>query len=232
VVMPIFIVLAFCTYGDVLMSEGDYFRAITEYKRMLFWGYIDSQYAYHNIGKCYSRLQNYEKAMKYYRYAVVRGKKDTVPEILSLDLAYALIRNGNVAAPRLILQSMKSQQAYELYATTFILEGDVRKGCDLLRNRGFPCQYTNPADRALLSAFIPGSGQVLSGHVSEGLVSFLLNMGFCYLTYKSIRARDYPAAALFSSFLLRFYYGNVTMSFRYVQEKNSEQLKETWQKYD
>ena len=222
------IALICSSLADTLMIEKDYFRAITEFKRMLFFGYPDSNHIYHNMGICYSRLQNYEKALVYFGNALLSANIDPISTEHTLDLAYVLSKNKQYEETRLVLQDIENNEAKKLYAMTYVFEGKYREGTSLLASIGLNYQYINPHRNAIFSAIIPGSGQIIAGRIKEGIVSFLLNTGFAYLTYKSLRARDYATSLFYGSLLFRFYKGNISGSYKFAEEKNVEKIEKLY----
>ena len=49
----------------------------------------------------------------------------------------------------------------------------------------------SPFKAKMLSAILPGSGQIYAGQTIQGLRAFLLNMTFGYFAYKSITKKRY-----------------------------------------
>ncbi|MFH1897681.1 MAG: membrane protein insertion efficiency factor YidD [Candidatus Desantisbacteria bacterium] len=76
--------------------------------------------------------------------------------------------------------------------------------------------------RALrLSTFIPGTGQMYSGKVMDGIISFAFNASMVYFVSERVKADDFVGSGLiFSVGLLRFYQGNKVNAYQAAQKYN------------
>jgi TM2 domain-containing membrane protein YozV len=60
-----------------------------------------------------------------------------------------------------------------------------------------------------MSTFLPGSGQIYAGRITNGLISTAFNAAFIYLLVDSIRDKRYVDAAGIYIIGARFYWGNI-----------------------
>lgn len=77
------VILLISTFADELFLKGDYFRALTEYKRELFIGQ-DTINSMKMIAECYKNLGNYDKALYWY------GRLNFIDESFEKEYKYLL----------------------------------------------------------------------------------------------------------------------------------------------
>jgi TM2 domain-containing membrane protein YozV len=190
-------------FAEHLMQEGDYFRAITEYKRVLFSAANDSltDYCHLQIAKAYRRSGKFELAVEHAAVVLTRGAASPGARLganVSLGLCYL-----ESDMPQLALQYFTA--ASQLPDTTcFALlcvgvakvetrdfEGAGRSLSDAARQSALPGIRTSAEEcsvllkeyshrpqlsstvAAALSCVLPGAGQLYSGHAYDGLQAFL-----------------------------------------------------------
>jgi tetratricopeptide (TPR) repeat protein len=67
----------------------------------------------------------------------------------------------------------------------------------------------SPALAGLLSAVVPGLGQVYAGRARDGLTALLVNAGMAALTYKQFDARDTTGGVVLAGVGSTLYFGNI-----------------------
>ena len=225
-------------YAEYLYSKGEFYRAITEYKRYLFHHPRDSgnaNLANYRIGLCYEGAGKWELARNYLE-EVLQAKADAeLCHRAGIALARTYLSEGKYGLSRLELNEVlrknlfveSVQEARYRKGITYLYEynwegakqefdridaGKYLSSIELLkpeikRAMQLPCKSEKFSLR--LSTFIPGSGQIYSGAVLKGTISFLLNSSLAYLTYRLAEDEDWAGAAIvFWSGLARFYSGN------------------------
>ncbi len=190
------------SFADSLYKNGDYFRAISEYKREIFYGRRNPE-IYARIARSYYKLGKQEDALKWFGKAYFYDStyKFEYACILAIDKKFNEMKwlhlNGS-------LQEKKLKE---------IVESGGKEG-----------SYWK------LSFFIPGSGQMLSGHIREGLFSLLWNSACLYLMYDRVKKRDIIGGIFAFNYFLRFYSGNILSSKHYEKEKRIRRLEEKLKK--
>lgn len=222
------------SFADSLYNEGDYSRAITEYKRMLFAQLIDTTQAFYRIGMSYKASGRYEECATYFKEAFTASLPESTEEKLSLQLADTYLRNLAYPLARLELEGIEKPEARRLYGVSYLLEGDfMNAGVHLddladpdgelraIAWKGEGLRLLDEDKMLICSALLPGSGQFLSGHPADGILSFLVTASSGFLVYESLRKRRYLDASLvFGQLFWRFYTGNIRNTYKLANEEN------------
>ena len=244
--------LSYCNEGgrfaDNLFSEGDYLRAISEYKRLSFISLNNDSVVFYQfrIAECYRRRGNFREAKKYFDKLMFESIGDPVLEeklvisssICSINmgtLEYASITLGDFARKEEVSDSI-----YYLLGICFLKERKLEDAdnefkkikSDELKRSAFQMleeissqNFKSPELALLLSRFIPGAGQIYSSKPFHGIVSFSLNLSLGYLTYKAISEdRNLDAILIIYFGLQRFYFGNLAQARKYPREYNKRIL--------
>jgi TM2 domain-containing membrane protein YozV len=231
-------------FADDLFGEGDYFRAIGEYKRLCFFA-VDAESALHfqfRIGECWQRLRDYGTAKEYYdRILLQSGVSGELEKKAAIGSAVCLLNMGDMDYARIILQDLRAG-GYEhdslnfLIGVSYLKDGawdeaehefakirarDLRKRADEFLNDISPDNFKSPRTALLLSSFIPGAGQIYAGRPFKGIISFSLNLSLGYLTYKAYAEdRKLDGFLIIYFGLQRFYFGNLRQARQYTAEYN------------
>lgn len=233
-------------FARALHAEGDYYRAIGEYKRFLFL-YPDSPLADEarlGIGRAYVEGGQGEAAEEHFlslralspewrtrallevgwaRYA--RGRAE--PAVFSLK-AYLRARGeqqdaGVDRARYLLGWALLSQghgeQAAEAFAavTPFPQQGPLTEAA----RRWGTLPYKSPVLAGVLSV-VPGAGHVYIGQPVVGLAALAWNGLFAYALYESIRAGQPGVAVLLGALELLWYSGTVFGAVSGAQKYNRD----------
>jgi hypothetical protein len=205
------------TYAAQLMQERDYYRAISLYKELSFFSTaIDSQeYFGLQIAKAYRLSDKFELAAQTLSFLAKRiplseaGKRTWCAEMgmtqLLLDnkersfdqfkVLYSTDSTGYagiyVSLWHLRFTSIEYAKQYASYALrTKQTAREAEISSDYLqyleKNGGAPSR--SPLIASLLSAALPGAGQVYTGHYIDGLQAFTFTGIFLY---SAILARQY-----------------------------------------
>jgi tetratricopeptide (TPR) repeat protein len=172
------------TFADYLFDRGDYFRAISEYKRDLFLE-KDSIDAFNKIAISYFKLGKSEDAIDWISKAYYHDF------LYKSEYEFMLCKTGKLDEAKILLSSKdineKEKKLKELI-NSFEQERNYWK----------------------TSFLIPGSGQVMSGKLWNGMLSFALNVGALYLFCKRVEKKDFAGSLFSLSYFVRFYIGNVS----------------------
>lgn len=225
-----------------LYIHKDYYRAITEYKREAFFADSAHQkrWADFRIGESYRKSGRAEESVSYLARAARFSESDELSDSCVFSLARSYIQMGSFPAARAILDSLGKEVPCKLALAGWssLLEGDFETarglfasaGRDSLADLAAACteiRWKSPAAAAVMSAILPGSGQVYAGGYRQGVTSFLLHALFGYLTYRAIDDHRYfeAAAAVYTGFS-RFYVGNIISASSLVREDNHRRMDE------
>ncbi len=105
---------------------------------------------------------------------------------------------------------------------------------DLIKSNSLPSK--SPAVAGIMSAIIPGSGQIYAGRFYDGMVSFLLNASFLYLAAEGFRTENNSAGLFFGIIELGWYssniYGAINSAHKYNKEVKDDFVKGLKDKYE
>lgn len=225
-------------FAEQLMREGEYFRAITEYRRFLFYYPDDPRRAmvHFSIGLAFYRGESYVEALQTFQEVTQRYPNTAYGKQAWLWQGESLIRRGQyTTAERLyteiterfphekIGQQARYQRAWTLLyrrqwreaATQFqqvTPDSDLYQSAQLLAQEalvGERLPTKSPALAGLLSGLLPGSGQLYNGRLGDALLAFFLNTLFIIGAIEAVH-NDAPAVAgILSFFEAGWYAGNV-----------------------
>jgi tetratricopeptide (TPR) repeat protein len=226
------------SFADHLYEQGDYYRAITEYERVIFF------YPTHTLAK----KARYQIAMSYYK-----GEKFTqaIDRFRALSDQY---RNEEIGRKSLFMlaetyyQKKDYDQAINVLdiflssypndpqadaarinvGLSYLRQGDwrrageefqklppgspLRKRADELaeESKKFPeIPRKSPTAAAGLSAILPGAGQLYIGRKNDAAVSFLLNGSFIWAAAQAFHHKNNVTGGILLFFESGWYLGNV-----------------------
>ncbi len=226
-------------FARSLYVKGDYYRAITEYKRSSFHGreVRTKRWASYRIGECYRKSGRSLSGLSYSADAAWFGVKDDLTDSCVISLAKSYIELGQYRSARGILDSLENEgdtQRALLTGWTYLLESDYQNaravflsaGADSLAQlslQGENIHDKSPLVAGVLSAVIPGSGQLYAGAYKHGVVTLILHGVIAYFAYEGIRdGRHFETAAAVYTGVSRFYLSNILSASRLVREGNEK----------
>ncbi|MBI2417473.1 MAG: hypothetical protein HYV28_06130 [Ignavibacteriales bacterium] len=231
-------------FADSLLQSGNPFDAVTEYERVLFF---DKQKTYARrvlLGQAEAYLQGgkYTFAIDCMNRALAFSKSSAEIQDLQFALIQVHILNKNSSQAYGILDAMaQNRQNVSLlpalnywYGWAKIFDDDWKAAaeyfdkCDSAKflknfcldvdNKKYPVSFIK-----LISAVLPGSGSIYTGHYFSGALSLGWNALFGYLTVQALQEQRVLDALLIGDLLLlRFYTGNLENAEKYALEKNKE----------
>lgn len=221
--------------AERLASEGNYYSAITEYKRYNFFNPENKSYASYNIGILYRKMLEWQKAIDNFEASILNEKDKNVAEEKRIILGTTLIASGNYNLARLEfiklyeysgshknrIRALYFNGIAEIYAYDWdsAIEsfrkyysgydpGKIQKIESIINDA--KSSYKPKRLAQLFSAIIPGAGQIYAGDLRNGLNALFLNGMLIFLTANSINKKDYKDALLISTVLFyRYYTGNI-----------------------
>jgi TM2 domain-containing membrane protein YozV len=201
-------------------------------------------------------MQEYEKAKSFYRKANQFAKEDSLKveaflkevscEILDNNFLLALMRLKSFQKPMtteqkhiksfLTAMSYYGSENFEKAEEEFLLSLDSSRSkkrteitniFDKKRNYMSP----NPKVAWWLSLFIPGSGQIYSGDIKNGLNSFFLTATLFYLGARISRSYSYVDAIIgVAPWIQRYYSGGYTHAEDIAIKRRKEKRDKTFQR--
>jgi hypothetical protein len=221
--------------ADDLANQKRYDEAITEYKRFIFFNPEDPSIAeaHYKIGMSYRAKSELHQAITNFDKSIALTKDPNLADQRRLTLATTLIASQNYNLARLelakILNSTKDEsllrktlyfsgieaiymrdwKSVEAYFGRYYLDD---KKADKLNSifRTTRQSYKSPTTAKLLSAFVPGAGQIYSGYWKDGLNAFVLNGAIIGGVAYNVHKKDYSNAIIVAYLLLlRYYNGNI-----------------------
>ncbi len=230
-------------YADSLFAAGNYYRAITEYKRLEFFD-GNKTFAYDaalQIAAAYKRGGFFERAETYFNKAI-----ETAPDATKrLRAETELVKNYIISrqTDRALNFLDKLENAGESESTinywrgwAYLFSGKTnlsayhfaRSGkADSLAAavRAYGDSLFSVSTAKTLSYIIPGAGQIYLGEYFSGAMSFLWNALWIYVTANAFSDGRIIEGFLVGDLLwLRFYRGNIQNAERFAKEKNVKLL--------
>jgi TolA-binding protein len=243
-------------FADALFNSGDYFRAITEYKRFLFLHPTDLRAgrAQLQIGLSYQRGQQWEDARQTFE-SIAQQHPDAD---IRAEAAY-LVGETSYRQGRYLQAITDLRPVAERYGQTPVGErARYLLGWSYLRARQwpeaaqtfetidtaspwFPSSRTlaeaaregehlprkSPVLAGLMSAVIPGTGHFYTGRFRDGTVALLLNGAFLAAGIEAVSAGNEAAAGLLLFFEAAWYSGTIYGAVNAAQKYNRD-LEERW----
>ncbi len=223
--------------ADSLRSAGFYDKAITEYKRFLYFSPESDKCGEINarIGYCMAESGRWDKALSAMDKAIEYSMGDSLAEQCRMDRAVLLMAGGNNIEARdelwqiiyfsenktsvyhanqlLVLSAVLT---YEWNTALKLIDENVTEQNIYLDSLKAALQdadedhYRSAYTARVLSTFIPGLGQVYSGCRLNGLNALILDGALAYLTIDCLLEENYTGGILSFIFLFKRYYeGNI-----------------------
>jgi tetratricopeptide (TPR) repeat protein len=191
-------------FANHLMRERDYFRAITEYKKIEFYTTSDAvrEFSRLQIGKSYYRSAKYKSSIR--SLARLINETDPYSHVQSesyLYLGLNYYRMGVWPTAEYYWQQMKdsSGQTAPYFALLHAERSDWQTARRVLEgvrgwagvaetfSHGERLPRRSPLISGILSTLVPGLGQVYSRHAYDGLQAFLFVGAFGFASYMAYR---------------------------------------------
>ncbi|MEN8119595.1 MAG: hypothetical protein ABFS35_04585 [Bacteroidota bacterium] len=243
-------------FADSQFESGNYKLALKEYQRVLFFNDGSNlQYIYEQIGSSFFFKKDFKKAAYYYELSYKTAKSESIKtEILFKKAAcYMLDKNFKLATFELMnlpdsldLQSTNRKNFYfavcywgledfEKSKSSFlnilpIDQVSARKEITLLFSKKRNLEKPNPKTAQILSIFLPGSGQIYSGDVKNGINSLALTGGIVLLgVYMTRYYSLFDAVLTVFPWFIRYHQGGYQGAKEIAQNKRAKKRNDTYQ---
>lgn len=224
-------------FAETLYNEGDYYRAITEYKRFNFLYPVDLlvEKSDFRIGECYFKARRWSEAIDVFKPFILkyprgsfrdnaifmRGQAEKqlkrYPDALSTfdelikSQSLAFSDKARYERAMILVEQEEWLKAREAFATLSedipLYPSAIRFSQGLERMDQIP--QKSPAVAGTLAAILPGAGHLYTERPRDALVSFLLNGSFIWAAIELFRNNNYVAGGIVTFFEIGWYSGNI-----------------------
>jgi tetratricopeptide (TPR) repeat protein len=229
-------------YANNLFSNKQYYDAITEYKRLLFF---DSTKIYQyeanlKIGESYKAGSKYDDAIKYFSFSELNARNvDEIFESKTQIIRVNILRRTTDRALQLCDELEKDERFSTKSDSIYYWRGWALMFADDWNNAAKTFAKINPnhelkllAERTddakvsvtfarVISYILPGAGAIYTGKILSGFLSLGWNILSGYLTINSfIEKRAFDGIVTGELLWLRFYRGAIQNGEDFAIEKN------------
>jgi TolA-binding protein len=243
-------------FADALFNDGDYYRAITEYKRFLFLHPSDARSGriQLQIGLAYRHAQQWDDARKTFETLAQQHPDAAIRAEAAYLIGDTSFRQGRYTQAVADLRPVAEQyrqtpmeeraryllgwshlrarqwseatQSFEAIATASPLSPSSRTLAEAARDAEH-LPRKSPALAGLMSAVIPGTGHFYTGRFRDGAIALLLNGAFLAAGIEAASAGKEAAAGLLLFFEAAWYSGAIYGAVNAAQKYNRD-LEERW----
>ncbi|GEM_PF-1347798 len=240
-------------FGCALYREGEFFRAVTEFKRYLFLFptaskrtevllliacslYKSGRYAetHSYLNEAYVSTHDmslrdvvrYVDALSYYSEGEYEKAVSIWKRLLVGKPNFQIERNSLAHLTLACLELGDKDELRTILADAETKDDSLAMLVKDIRNRvDNEPNGRSPLMATIFSAVLPGSGQVYSGRFADGMVAFVINGLFTFLVVDSFK-EDYTTGKVIGGlFGLQFYLGNVLGANRAAHIYNQSMLR-------
>jgi len=225
-------------FAESLFKEGEYYRAITEYKRFISYYPENSLIgnAMYQIGNCYFQAEKWDEAIKSFKEFNSKYPDSALAKEALQKTGESYLNKGDKENAKKIFDLIKekypeddvSNKAKINLGMIYLENEDWSKASEAFSQVKENSEHKALADRllhgakegeklprkspvlaGLLSTALPGAGQLYTGRKLDSLISFLLNGVFIWGAIESFNRDIYVAGGILSFFELGWYSGNI-----------------------
>lgn len=233
------------SFAESLYQEGDYYRAVTEYKRFLHFqpNHPDAAHAQLNMARSFLHGEQWESGEKTLLALMQQYPKSTESDYAALLYAEAAYKQHNftrtlerlsqINSARPSAQLLNHQTDLRLWSLAALGNYDQLLADDsqltsqsalnneeLLQLRQLPLK--SPRLAGGLSAIVPGSGQLYAGRYREAGMALLLNAAFLGGGIQSIKTGNHIVGGILLFFEAGWYGGNIYNAMNSVHKYNRD----------
>ncbi len=231
-------------HAKELYNKEEYFDAITELKRLLFFD-KENQYAYSAnelIGESYKTGAKFSDAIRYFFLAGIHTSNNEELFNTKIEVIKINILRRTITRAFTLLDSLETDRRFTskkneiIYwrGWTYIFAdkwdnaaeefSKINSGRELKKiSEKVENERYSVLKAKILSFIIPGAGQLYTGHYISGILSLGWNLLWGYVTVNAfIENRAFDGIAVGELLWLRFYRGDVQNAEKFAEEKNRE----------
>jgi len=231
-------------FAKELYNKEEYFDAITELKRLIFFD-KEKEYSYSAnelIGETYKMGAKFSDAIQYFTLAVIHSTNNEELFNSKIEIIRVNILRRTIDRALSLLDSLDSDKRFSnkkidisyWRGWAYIFEDKWNKAAQEFNKvdsdhelKKLSEQVENSkysvAEAKILSFIFPGAGQFYTGNYISGILSFGWNLLWGYITINSfIKDRIFDGIVVGELLWLRFYRGNLQNAEKFAEEKNKE----------
>ncbi len=229
-------------YAVKLFKEEQYFDAITEFKRLLYFD-LQNKYVYEAneyIGLSYKMGAKFSDAILYFTLAemhaetneeLFRSKIEIIRvNILRRTTSHAIDLLDSLETNKKFSDRIKEVYYWKGWAYIFADKWkDAASAFNVTDTNKILADFCYTIDREkyssafadLISHFIPGAGQIYTGHYVSGILSLGWNILWGFVTVNAfIENRIFDGFVVGNLLWFRFYNGNLQNAVKFADEEN------------
>ncbi len=226
------------SFAENLFIGSDYYRAITEYKRLLFYfpngNFSDD--ARFKIAKSYQLGGKFEISRDLFSDLAGQFTGKDLGSLCEFEAVESIFRSSNYESAAISyekfleedrLAKFKDLASYRLGLSELHMRkpddaiskfSSVNQGSKIFALSSEMADKTkefknlsrkSPALAGIMSAIIPGTGQFYNGRIRDGIIALITNGLFIWGSYEAYRRDYYSIGIITSVFALGWYSGNV-----------------------
>ena len=226
-----------------LYTEENYFDAVTEFKRLLFF-YEEDNYSYETnllIGLSYKEGSKFSEAIQHFAIAELNSKNMDEVFIARLEIIKINILRRTTDRALTLLDSLQNDSRFANRVDeidywrgwAYIFSDDWKQAASYFSKSENGHQLSQICDSldndlydptlAKTLSIIPGAGQFYTGEYVSGLISIGWNVLWGYLTINAfMEDRVFDGLMIGTLLWWRFYSGNIQNAEKFAIEKNLE----------
>jgi Tetratricopeptide repeat len=227
------------SFADALLAQGESFRAVTEYQRLLhhFPASPAVPRALEGLGKAYAQANRWEEAVGAFQRLAEAAPSAEARRLLGA----ALYRGGRYAdASRVLLPAAEtgaSGQPEAVLGTLALLRGGLGRTLPPGGRPELAAEYEalpekSPALAGGLAAALPGAGHLYVERPRDALMAFLLNASFLWGTWEAARREEWALAGILGFFELGWYSGNVVSAMNGAHKWNRREERRFFDRHE
>ena len=224
--------------ADEFFKEGDYYRAVTEYKRFLFFfpqsGRVEE--ALSRIAKSYFNGKKWDETVSACDEWLKKFPTSSRANEAYLLKGFALSEKKELSQARFFFQKAResspgaamADEAQFQIARTYVKEEKWREAAEEFRKidktaRLYPkgeywakgldrmdqVAHKSPVASGILAAALPGAGHVYTERYRDAAIAFLLNGAFIWGMIESFQNNNNVVGGILTFFELGWYSGNI-----------------------
>ncbi len=233
-------------FANSLLQDEEYYRAITEYKRINSYFPDNTNYIKNisNISRCYYLADHYIESIDSYKdiLKIESNNKNAILNIIKTysQISYFYESNDEIKKylydfdgkerDELLLYSAFNNINLKKYDEA-IMQLDSIKSSDLqLTSKHFkelilkntPLKYKKKSTAIISGILIPGSGYFYTKRYGTGFASLIVNSILFYMTYDCFNNDRESLGIMSGVFFTSFYLGSIYGSIQVVNDYNKE----------
>lgn len=231
-------------YANTLFEANQYFDAVTEYKRVLFFSSETKHRAkiFYQIALCYKAGAHFDEAVKYFVLSEKHAANDSLVFIAKIEVIRCnILRKSTARALQLcdnlekdVRFSSKKIEINYWRGWAFIFadewENAAKKFSESMEHNNLKMLCSQVVNEKVsvtfakvISYILPGAGEIYYGKILSGLISLAWNLAAGYFTINAFMAnRAFDGLVIAELVWLRFYRGNLENAEVFAVEKNRE----------